>query len=153
VSAFSGGNCLAGESPAPGFAAGTFVAVGDAAVGRGDSKGADFKGADFKGVDFNRFDGALCDALGGVFPGCLLAVLADFLTVVVRRVFAADVLVDAAVRARVAFAAGALSEALGDFLRVFLDIRLPFVAFGGSIIGLLRVGSQQARIAPSAGQI
>jgi len=25
---------------------------------------------------------------------------------------------------------------LGDFLRVFLDIRLPFVAFGGSIIGV-----------------
>jgi hypothetical protein len=30
---------------------------------------------------------------------------------------------------------------LGDFLRDFLDIRLPFVAFGGSIIGLLRVPS------------
>ena len=27
---------------------------------------------------------------------------------------------------------------LGDFLRVFLDIRLPFVAFGGSIIGVFR---------------
>jgi hypothetical protein len=27
---------------------------------------------------------------------------------------------------------------LEDFLRDFLDIRLPFVAFGGSIIGLLR---------------
>jgi membrane-bound metal-dependent hydrolase YbcI (DUF457 family) len=36
-----------------------------------------------------------------------------------------------------AFAAGVL----GDFLRVFLDIRLPFVAFGGSIMGLLRVRS------------
>ena len=30
---------------------------------------------------------------------------------------------------------------LGDFLRNFLDIRLPFVAFGRSIIGLLRVPS------------
>ena len=30
---------------------------------------------------------------------------------------------------------------LGDFLRDFLDIRLPFVAFGRSIIGLLRVPS------------
>src|SRR4051794_13029685 len=28
---------------------------------------------------------------------------------------------------------------LEDFLRVFLDIRLPFVAFGGSIIAALRV--------------
>jgi hypothetical protein len=41
---------------------------------------------------------------------------------------------------------------LGDFLRVFLDIRLPFVAFGGSIIGLLRALSWQAGIGPSAGQ-
>jgi hypothetical protein len=31
------------------------------------------------------------------------------------------------------------SDVLGDFLRNFLDIRLPFVAFGGSIIGLLRI--------------
>jgi hypothetical protein len=28
---------------------------------------------------------------------------------------------------------------LGIFLRNFLDIRLPFVAFGGSIMGGLRV--------------
>ena len=33
----------------------------------------------------------------------------------------------------------AAAATLGDFLRVFLDIRLPFVAFGGSIIGVLRV--------------
>jgi hypothetical protein len=32
-----------------------------------------------------------------------------------------------------------LEGVLGDFLRVFLDIRLPFVAFSGSIIALLRV--------------
>jgi hypothetical protein len=32
-----------------------------------------------------------------------------------------------------------LGAALGDFLRVFLDIRLPFVAFSGSIIAVLRV--------------
>ena len=34
-------------------------------------------------------------------------------------------------------AAGRLARrpVLGDFLRVFLDIRLPFVAFGGSIMG------------------
>jgi hypothetical protein len=35
----------------------------------------------------------------------------------------------------------ALVAVLGDFLRDFLDIRLPFDAFGGSIIGLLRVPS------------
>ena len=35
----------------------------------------------------------------------------------------------------------ALAAVLGDFLRVFLDIRLPFDAFGGSIIGILRVPS------------
>jgi hypothetical protein len=30
------------------------------------------------------------------------------------------------------------ADVLSDFLRVFLDIRLPFVAFRGSIIGVLR---------------
>jgi hypothetical protein len=42
---------------------------------------------------------------------------------------------------------------LGDFLRVFLDIRLPFVAFGGSIMEVLRVLSRQAGIEPAAGQV
>ena len=32
-----------------------------------------------------------------------------------------------------------LEGVLGDFLRVFLDIRLPFVAFSGSIIAVLRL--------------
>ena len=32
-----------------------------------------------------------------------------------------------------------LREVLGDFLRVFLDIRLPFDAFGGSTNRVLRV--------------
>jgi len=36
-----------------------------------------------------------------------------------------------------------------DFLRVFLDIRLPFVAFRGSIIEVLR----QTGITSAAGQI
>jgi hypothetical protein len=56
--------------------------------------------------------------------------LADFFAVVLR-VLAAGVLADDFNGARVAFPEGVL----GDFLRVFLDIRLPFVAFGGSIIG------------------
>jgi hypothetical protein len=34
---------------------------------------------------------------------------------------------------------GCLDEVLGDFLRDFLDIRLPFVAFGRSIMWVLRV--------------
>ena len=38
-----------------------------------------------------------------------------------------------------AFEVADLPAVLGDFLRVFLDIRLPFDAFGGSINGVLRV--------------
>ena len=99
--------------------------------------GADFVVATFKpvaglGADFsdaaafNFFDGALCDAVAG----CLTDFLADVFAAV--RVapapdFFADVL------------AACLEGVLGDFLRVFLDIRLPFVAFSGSIIALLRV--------------
>src|SRR6202043_3555297 len=44
--------------------------------------------------------------------------------------FVADVLLDCG------------RDFLEDFLRVFLDIRLPFVAFRGSIIGILRVSSR-----------
>jgi hypothetical protein len=42
---------------------------------------------------------------------------------------------------------------LEDFLRVFLDIRLPFVAFGGSIIRVLQVLPELAGFAPTAGQV
>jgi len=83
------------------------------------------------GGDFNFLDGALCDARAAAFPCRLLAVLADFFAVVLR-VLAAGVLADDFDGARVAFPEGVL----GDFLRVFLDIRLPFVAFGGSIMGI-----------------
>jgi hypothetical protein len=76
--------------------------------------------------DFNRFDAALCDVRLACF--LLDAFAAD------GRAFPAPVLVAfgdfAAVRC--------LVEVLGDFLRNFLDIRLPFVAFGGSIIRVLR---------------
>ena len=72
--------------------------------------------------DFNRFDGALCDGL----PVRFFDTIAAF-----RPAFAVPVL-----EAFDDFAAlGCLDEGLGDFLRDFLDIRLPFVAFGGSIIG------------------
>jgi hypothetical protein len=50
------------------------------------------------------------------------------------RAFAAGLLAAVLDWARIAFPAGGLE----DFLRVILDIRLPFVAFGGSIIGVLR---------------
>jgi hypothetical protein len=80
----------------------------------------------FPPTGFNVFDAASCDTW-------LLAFLAD-LAVPALRVFRFSV---------PAFAAGFPrifpEEAdLEDFLRDFLDIRLPFVAFGGSIIGLLR---------------
>jgi hypothetical protein len=123
-------------------------------------------------IGFNGFDGALCDALAGALPGFLLALLADFLAVALAG-FAdavlADVLADfldvflgvsfgvffdvfmglPAVLARAGFPA----VALGDFLRVFLDIRLPFVAFGGSIMEVLRALSRDAGTGPAAGQI
>lgn len=79
--------------------------------------------------DLKGFDAALCEGLETataavfplvaplVFPGLALAAAADFVRGDCPR---CD---------------------LGDFLRDFLDIRLPFVAFGRSIIGLLRVPS------------
>jgi hypothetical protein len=69
----------------------------------------------------------------------LLDLLAAGLLVFEGAAFAAFV-----APARVAFPA----DALGDFSCVFLDIRLPFVAFRGSIIGVLK----QAGIKPTAGQ-
>jgi hypothetical protein len=65
------------------------------------------------------------------------------------RAFATAVLTDVPDPARAAFPVAVLE----DFLRVFLDIRLPFVAFGGSIMGVLRVVHRQIRIGPTAGQI
>jgi hypothetical protein len=49
-----------------------------------------------------------------------------------------------------AFRAG---EVLGDFLRDFLDIRLPFVAFGGSTMGVLRVPFGEPEIEPVTVQV
>jgi hypothetical protein len=81
--------------------------------------------ADLDGL--NRFDAALCE----VFP---VALLPD-LTVAERLLFAGFILAD------LVDGPGAClrEDDLEDFLRVFLDIRLPFVAFGGSIIRLLQV--------------
>ena len=90
--------------------------------------------------DFNPFDGVFCDAFGAALPACLFGFLADLLAVAGRVFAAAGVLADTAVPARAAFPMGGF----GDFLRVFLDIRLPFVAFAGSIIGVLRVVSRRS---------
>ena len=76
--------------------------------------------------DFNSFDAPLCDGLA-------VARFVDFGAVL--RLFALLVFL--------AFGDFAESErrdgVLEDFLRDFLDIRLPFVAFGGSTIRLLRI--------------
>jgi len=78
-------------------------------------------------ADFNRFDAALCDV-------SLARFLFDVFAVA-RLLFAVLVLEALEVLART----GCLDEVLGDFLRDFLDIRLPFVAFGRSIMWVLRV--------------
>jgi len=73
--------------------------------------------------DFNRFDAALCDVWRFLFDA--FAARLAFATLVLE---AFD-----------DFATGRPpGEVLGDFLRDFLDIRLPFVAFGGSIIRVLQ---------------
>ncbi len=98
--------------------------------------------------DLNFFDGALCDAVTVVLPGCFLTLLPDFFAAALR-VLAAGVLAEIFDRARAGFGEGDFA----DFLRVFLDIRLPFVAFGGSIIGVLLALSWHVGIKPTAGQV
>jgi hypothetical protein len=97
--------------------------------------GAALGGIGFAGrEDFNGFDGALCDVDRAAFAVCLFLVLPD-LAAGFGLVFEAGVFADVCDRARVVFP----MAGLGDFLRVFLDIRLPFVAFGGSIMGAIAV--------------
>ena len=88
----------------------------------------------------NRFDGALCEA-------SLVALLLD-LTVAARLVFACFIFAEIVDGPR----AGMREGGLVDFLRVFLDIRLPFVAFGGSIIRLLQILSGDLDSAPRLGK-
>jgi hypothetical protein len=95
--------------------------------------------------NFNAFDEGLCDAFETELPVCLVFAVLLALLAVGLRVFKGVIFAAVVARARVAFPA----ESLGDFSRVFLDIRLPFVAFRGSIIELLR----QAGIKPTAGQV
>jgi hypothetical protein len=83
--------------------------------------------------DFNGLDEASCDPSKTEFPACpifafLLVLLAGGLRDFEDDCFAL------AEAPRVVFLVGDFR----DFLRVFLDIRLPFVAFRGSIIEVLR---------------
>jgi hypothetical protein len=78
-------------------------------------------------ADFNRFDAALCDVLLARF---LFDVFAT-----ARLLFAVLALPLLLEPFDVLARTGCLDEVLGDFLRDFLNIRLPFVAFGSSIIG------------------
>jgi hypothetical protein len=98
---------------------------------------------DGREADFNGFDGALCDAEEAFFGG-LTAVLPNF--------FAGGRWALASLFLAGVFEPPLLTfplEVLEDFLRVFLDIRLPFVAFDGSIMGsLLRFLSGRQRISP-----
>jgi hypothetical protein len=120
------------------------LAVAAVAFDSAAARGVDSAGAG----DFNFFEGALCDARAAASRGFLAARLTDFFAVALR-VVAAGFLADVFDGARVAFP----ERDLGDFLRVFLDIRLPFVAFGGSTIGALRPLPEQVGIMPTAGQV
>jgi hypothetical protein len=87
--------------------------------------------------DFNSFDAPLCDVslarfLFDVFAAARLLFAALVLEALVLEAWGLETL-------EVLARAGCLDEVLGDFLRDFLDIRLPFVAFGRSIIRVLRV--------------
>jgi hypothetical protein len=95
----------------------------------------DFTAAAFGSGDLNGLDGARCDAFGVASVSRLPAFFVADLPGAALRDFAAGFLAALTERARVALAVTLAADVLGDFLRVFLDIRLPFVAFDGSIIG------------------
>jgi hypothetical protein len=114
------------------------------------------------GLDFNDLDAALWEtfgealfvatleaAFGASFFGATFEALADFFTGALRAL-AAGALADAVEPPRAAFAVR-LAGVLEDFLRVFLDIRLPFVAFRGSTNRVLRVSSRAIGFAPIPG--
>src|SRR5207245_8181108 len=94
-----------------------------------------------------------------------LAVLLAVLLVALPAGFLADVVslrpavLRAALRVVLAadgFGAGVLrllGAGLEDFVRVFLDIRLPFVAFRRSTIRVLRVLPLTVGFAPASGQV
>ena len=96
-------------------------------------------------ADFNGFDGSLCDPAETELPACPIFV---FLLVLLAA-GPPDCAGDPSGFGRNEAGADFPDGDFGDFLRVFLDIRLPFVAFRGSIIEVLR----QTGIRSTAGQI
>jgi len=120
---------------------------------------------------FNGFDAGLCESLGAatalVLVAAVLAGLGDFLAtafgaflgaLALAFALAPGVLAAALAALRTGFAAaGFAADVLPgwveDFLRVFLDIRLPFVAFRRSINRVLRVLSRAVGFASAAGQV
>jgi hypothetical protein len=97
--------------------------------------------ADLPGAAFNAFAAGLCDDslrdADALDAGPAFAVVGDLMPALVFDDFFAAVLAPG----RAAFEAVELE----DFFRVCLDIRLPFVAFGRSIISLLRTSWQGCR--------
>jgi hypothetical protein len=92
---------------------------------------------------FNVFDAPRCDALAA---GRLLAAAAG-LAAFAGLLLAAGFALALRVAERGVLRAAVLDGFLSVFFCVFLDIRLPLVAFDGSIIRLLQAMSWQARIA------
>lgn len=91
--------------------------------------------ADFATLaDFNALDGGLCDPLATELAACLFPAFLLDLFATGPRDFEDGFLAFVRDGARRVLRAGDLE----DFLRVFLDIRLPFVAFRRSIIEVLR---------------
>ena len=103
----------------------------------------------------------MAEAALGAWAGFLRAPLAAALLAFTAGFLAADFLTDAfeprAVLAADGFAADVRPDfpggALEGFLRVFLDIRLPFVAFRGSTIRVLRILSLIVGFAPAERQV
>jgi hypothetical protein len=104
--------------------------------------------------------GAWVGFRAGFLPAAFAAPFAAFLAAALPAL-ATGFLADA-FEPRAALAADGLAadvrldfpeEALEVFLRVFLDIRLPFVAFRRSTIRVLRVSPLTAGFAPAAEQV
>ncbi|MGC0325417.1 hypothetical protein ABIG06_006046 [Bradyrhizobium sp. USDA 326] len=94
--------------------------------------------------EFNCFDAALCDPAFAMLRVDLLAG--------VRCVVADRVRVDARVFAVLFLAVELPEDVLDDFFRDFLDIRLPFDAFGGSIEAVLQPSSGAPESRPPLGK-
>ena len=100
---------------------------------------------------------AALGAWAGFLPAPLAAALPAFTAGFLAAGFLTDAFEPRAVWAADGFAADVRPDfpggALEDFLRVFLDIRLPFVAFRRSTIRVLRVLPLTVGFAPAAGQV